>query len=308
MKSFALVAAFAGFAAAVPQAVTSAIAPKSSAPAGCSSSYSGTFQLYVAKASSKVKRADSTPLEITLSNGVLTDSKGRTGYIASNNQFQFDGPVQAGAIYTAGWSVCQNSSLALGGSTVFYECLSGSFYNLYDENDAAQCSPIILQALANPASGAASQIGDGQITAGQAQTVICQIGDGQVQQKTCVTTATVIAQQSDGQITAAPVTQIGDGQIQAPTGTPVGQISDGQVQATTAVHSATVTPITQGTDGQPAASTNGTVVVSSATLTSAAVSTAASASASQYTGAAAAPTMKMELVGLAAGLLALAAL
>jgi len=75
----------------------------------------------------------------------LTDNFGRTGYIASNYQFQFDKPPQAGAIYTAGWSVCANGSLALGGSNVFYQCLSGKFFNLYNENWAAQCSPITIQ-------------------------------------------------------------------------------------------------------------------------------------------------------------------
>lgn len=92
-------------------------------------------------------KSDST-LEVTLAGGVLTDNKGRTGYIASNYQFQFDGPPQAGAIYTAGWTVCGNNSLALGGSAVFYQCLSGDFYNLYDRSWAAQCSPITIQTVA----------------------------------------------------------------------------------------------------------------------------------------------------------------
>jgi len=86
-------------------------------------------------------------LEITLDNGILKDAKGRTGYIASNFQFQFDGPPQAGAIYTAGFSFCANQSLALGGSNVFYQCLSGSFYNLYDRKWAAQCYPITISTL-----------------------------------------------------------------------------------------------------------------------------------------------------------------
>jgi hypothetical protein len=86
-------------------------------------------------------------LEVTLSGGVLMDSVGRTGYIASNFQFQFDKPPQAGAIYTAGWSVCANGSLALGGSNVFYQCLSGDFYNLYNEDWAAQCSPVTIETL-----------------------------------------------------------------------------------------------------------------------------------------------------------------
>ena len=83
-------------------------------------------------------------LSMQLRHGVLTDHHGRNGYIAGNYQFQFDAPAQSGAIYTAGWSLCSNGSLALGGSTVFYQCLSGDFYNLYDRYWAAQCEPIEL--------------------------------------------------------------------------------------------------------------------------------------------------------------------
>ena len=90
----------------------------------------------------------SSTLEMTLKGGILKDRFGRTGYIASNYQFQFDDPPQAGAIITAGFSVCQNGSLALGGSNVFWQCLSGSFYNLYDRNWAAQCSPVTIETLA----------------------------------------------------------------------------------------------------------------------------------------------------------------
>lgn len=86
-------------------------------------------------------------LELTLSDGVLKDAQGRTGYIASNFQFQFDAPPQAGAIYTSGFSICSNGSLALGGSNIFYQCLSGNFYNLYDRYWAAQCSPVTIQTL-----------------------------------------------------------------------------------------------------------------------------------------------------------------
>lgn len=92
-------------------------------------------------------------LQLTLSNGTLLDARNRTGYVASNYQFQFDGPPQAGAIYTAGWSVCSGGDeeggeppmLALGGNTTFYQCLSGRFYNLYTVNWAAQCSPVQLK-------------------------------------------------------------------------------------------------------------------------------------------------------------------
>lgn len=86
-------------------------------------------------------------LDLVLNDGILKDQNGRTGYIASNYQFQFDDPPQAGAIITAGFSVCGNGSLALGGTNVFWQCLSGSFYNLYDRNWAPQCSPVTIETL-----------------------------------------------------------------------------------------------------------------------------------------------------------------
>ena len=91
--------------------------------------------------------AKSGAFSITLEDGILKDQQGRTGYIAANYQFQFDGPPQAGAIITAGFSVCANGSLALGGSSVFYQCLSGNFYNLYDRYWAAQCSPVTIDTI-----------------------------------------------------------------------------------------------------------------------------------------------------------------
>ncbi|MCJ1231267.1 Mucin-21 [Toensbergia leucococca] len=91
--------------------------------------------------------ASNDTLALTLEGGILKDSHGRTGYIASNYQLQFDNPPQHGAIYTAGFSICSNSSLSLGGSAVFYQCLSGSFYNLYNENWAKQCSPVTINTL-----------------------------------------------------------------------------------------------------------------------------------------------------------------
>ena len=99
---------------------------------------------------------------VTLSKGVLTDSLGRTGAIVSNHQFQFDGPPQAGSIYTGGFAVCANNSLSLGGTTRFWRCLSGSFNNLYNENVAPQCAPasIAVSALgqSSSTSSAASSI------------------------------------------------------------------------------------------------------------------------------------------------------
>ncbi|MCJ1454806.1 hypothetical protein MMC28_005159 [Mycoblastus sanguinarius] len=141
---------------------TTAAPATSAAPATTSASSSSTFSTSSSSTSSTSSSAaaassssgvqmvacdSSGTLAITLDGGVLKDSKARTGYIASNYQFQFDGPPQAGAIYTAGFSICANSSLALGGSNIFYQCLSGSFYNLYDRSWAAQCSPVTISAL-----------------------------------------------------------------------------------------------------------------------------------------------------------------
>jgi len=73
--------------------------------------------------------ASSKPVVLTLQDSVLLDAAGRTGSVVANQQLQFDGPAQNGAIYTAGFSICGNGTLALGGSTVWYQCRSGEFFN-----------------------------------------------------------------------------------------------------------------------------------------------------------------------------------
>ncbi|KAI5197045.1 hypothetical protein E4T39_07512 [Aureobasidium subglaciale] len=266
MKSFAIAAAFAGAAVALPQGVTKAIAPQEATPQGCSTSFDGPFSISIANVTTPSKRSldarQDKVLTITLANGVLTDDQGRTGYIAANNQFQFDKPAQTGAIYTSGFSVCSNGTLAIGNSAIFYQCLSGDFYNLYDESTGEQCSPIYINILAAGGSqpsgtaGAATQIGDGQLQAPTSTAApVTQISDGQIQ----ASTAAPVTQISDGQIQASTggvkVTQISDGQIQAPTSTAaaVTQISDGQIQAPTSGGA----KVTQISDGQIQAPTTG---------------------------------------------------
>ena len=107
---------------------------------------------------------------ISLSDGILTDQNGRTGYIASNYQFQFDKPPQAGAIYTAGFSVCNNGSLALGGEAVWWECLSGSFYNLYDRDWAPHCLPILIEVIGASLGSATTEITTTEASTAQAGT------------------------------------------------------------------------------------------------------------------------------------------
>jgi len=196
-------------------------------------------------------------LTLTLANGILKDAEGRTGYIASNFQFQFDGPPQAGAIYTSGFSLCSNQSLALGGSAIWYQCLSGGFYNLYDRSWAPQCAPIYIEAMggSSPAvvpTASVSQGTDGQVIATTAVsqrtdgqviattgTVVGQISDGQIQNPITSTSVVAVSQMTDGQVIASPVSSIA-----------VQQMSDGQIIATPQAPGVTVT---QKTDGQPVA-------------------------------------------------------
>lgn len=142
-----------------------------------------------------------------LASGTLKDAQSRTGYIASNFQFQFDGPAQAGAIYTSGFSACSNGSLALGGSAVFYECASGDFYNLYDRSWAAQCSPVEIIILPCGGDDSASEAGDGQVVGTQiiTTTIVSALGDGQPQVKTATTG-----------IPLCQVSQIADGMLNIP--------------------------------------------------------------------------------------------
>jgi len=85
-------------------------------------------------------------LTLTLTKNQLIDAQGRLGYIASNNQFQFDNPVQAGGFGQNDWTLCSNGTLANQGSTDFFRCDSGSgFFNLYNINyNPGACNPIKL--------------------------------------------------------------------------------------------------------------------------------------------------------------------
>ena len=129
-----------------PIAATSVPAPVASSVAAASSATSAAPAASSSSSSTAMVVCKGGP-SITLQDTKLTDQSGRTGYIASNFQLQFDNPPQAGAIYTAGFSVCENGTLALGGSSIFYQCLSGSFYNIYDRSWAAQCSPAYIQTM-----------------------------------------------------------------------------------------------------------------------------------------------------------------
>ncbi|KAG9200560.1 hypothetical protein G6514_006902 [Epicoccum nigrum] len=135
-------------ASSLAQGVEEGIEPSASAPAGCTRDVKGNFTIGVenffapkSKRESAQEAADGALL-CTLEDGILRDQYSRTGSIVANQQFQFDGPPQAGAIYTGGFSVCKNNSLAIGGSTRWWRCMSGKFGNLYDEWIGDQCTEI----------------------------------------------------------------------------------------------------------------------------------------------------------------------
>ncbi|KAJ9144096.1 Covalently-linked cell wall protein [Pleurostoma richardsiae] len=316
MKSaFTLLAAIAG--TVVAEGVTSKISPDAAAPTGCSASYDGNFEVTVAKVVSKrdfslKRRAECGGdgiLVVSLTDNVLTDSQNRTGYIASNYQFQFDDPPQAGAIYTAGFSLCSNESLALGGSTVFYQCQSGSFWNLYDRSWAAQCEPVEILAIpcGGDDSAAASEVADGQVVATEVvtTTIVKPLSDGQPQVLT-TTVAVPMCQISDGQVqvVTTPCASITTTAAATATAVPVSQYSDGQIQvtpvgsaATTAAAVVTTTPA--GVAASSGATTE-SVAANSTVITSVSSATLSASSAAGTSAVAASGAAGVEMSSLAA--------
>ncbi|KAL8700888.1 MAG: hypothetical protein Q9201_005208 [Fulgogasparrea decipioides] len=131
-----------------------AVAVSAQNPPGCVSDSPGTFVIQpinITAPSPKLTKRQarticgSTPI-VTLKGGVLTDQQGRTGEVVANSQFQFDNPTQADALFTSGFSICQNGTLAVGGSAIFYQCLNNptatksAFFNLYSQSQGPQCN------------------------------------------------------------------------------------------------------------------------------------------------------------------------
>lgn len=230
------------------QGAPAGLAPAGGSPPGCVATGNGRYEVQNVKPSASkrslegraVDCSDPNALIVQLNNGVLTDAQGRIGEIVANRQFQFDGPpAQAGSIYTAGWSLCGNMSLAIGPTTVFYQCLSGNFYNIYDQPEGAECVLIHQQLLQCADSGTPSSASSAAPATTSA--AVSQQTDGQ---PTATTPATVVSQQTDGQPTAATPTSV------------VTQITDGQPQATSPSN-ATVTskpPVVTGGAAQFVAS------------------------------------------------------
>jgi hypothetical protein len=117
----------------VPQGVYDIIVPPGGTPAGCVSTVPYRFSISPRQpgtppGNARIEVCESASrVSMALKNGVLLDKQGKIGSIVANRQFQFDGPpAQAGAVYTGGWSVCDDGLLALGPSKNFFMCLSGT--------------------------------------------------------------------------------------------------------------------------------------------------------------------------------------
>ncbi|KAM0331326.1 hypothetical protein ACHAQA_002996 [Verticillium albo-atrum] len=185
-----VLAAMVGSAMAAPQAQK---APSAAAPAGCKTTFADSFELSIVAApegaASVEKRSGAAcsgspgALVVKLKDGVLTDAQDRTGSIVANYQFQFDGPAQADALYTSGFSVCDDNLVALGDKKTFYKCNSGSFANLYDRNWAKQCSPVAfyVRSCGESKRSAQADYGAGEEAPSQPSHPVTQIGDGQLQ-------------------------------------------------------------------------------------------------------------------------------
>jgi hypothetical protein len=286
------------------------------------------------------ERQTSGTLMLTLANGILHDQVGRIGYIAANFQFQFDNPVQAGAIFTAGFSVCSNGSLALGGSAVFYQCLSGNFFNLYDRHWAAQCNAILIEligAAPAPAPTPAPQIVTSAIVSVKSEgqpvptnvvtTIASEKGDGQP-------VITSISERPDGQpvmtVVPAPVSQIGDGQIQASTAPAVSEKPEGQPVVTSQAPAVSEKPegqpvvtsqapaVSEKPEGQPVVTSQAPAVSEKSegqpVVTSQAVNVVSTASSTSsgppaaFTGAAAREVSGQKVMAMAAGIVGAVAL
>jgi len=270
-----------GFAAIVaaspaPQAtasgyqVTPYLTASGPAPSGCVSSYPGPFALSPSnvtssKHSKRQSASSPTILIESLEDGVMKDSKNTFAYIASNGQFQNNPPSspqpQPGAIITAGYSVCSNGTLALGGSAIWWECNGGSRSAFYDVSQGPQCYMIYFNVV--PASTSS--------------------GTTAIIPTTTVSVATVSSEgQGQGGTTVTPVTESSEGQggagssatVAASTVTPITVSSEGQGEAGTSatVAATTVTPVTVAPEGQPGAG-NSTVVAPTATSSSLPIAT-----------------------------------
>lgn len=180
-------------------------------PDGCSADYDGYFEYNPVPLTTDVTTQETTTCTSepysTLKGGILTDQCERTGEIVANAQFQYDLHLQNNALNTGGFSVCSNGTLAVAGSAVFYHCLSGSFYNLYDSSLGAQCSPVFLQVIGcTPPSDAGSDCPAGTPSSATSSTSSSSTSSVSVSSSTSSVSITSTTSSTPAAVAAAVVT------------------------------------------------------------------------------------------------------
>ncbi|KAM7208306.1 hypothetical protein V8F20_001284 [Naviculisporaceae sp. PSN 640] len=282
MKITQFIAMIAAVGCAAAQGVTSVMTPPYDAPASCLHSVEGKFEiLHGIDHGDLDKRgveayqggvcSPSGSLVAELKNGILTDAKGRIGYIASNFQFQFDDPPQSGAIFTAGWAHCPNGSLALGATTWFYKCRSGGFFNVYDRFWAEQCEPLHLVLRQCDETGGLDGnyndhvVGSATVTTtivvpledGAPQVIttvvaepLCEIDAGALKGQT--TPCAAVAGMPPADATMAPLSELDDGQIQITPIAPQPPLHSTEMTVTPPVSTTTFAPPPTTTLAPPA--------------------------------------------------------
>ncbi|KAL8994933.1 MAG: hypothetical protein Q9169_005234 [Polycauliona sp. 2 TL-2023] len=226
-------------------------------PPGCQSDFDGTFVIKptlvsgeeapVGNEAKMLKKRQqnvrticgSTPI-VTLEGGVLKDQQDRTGNIVANTQFQFDAPLQEDALFTSGFSVCENNTLAYPGSAIFYQCLSGNpeapeddsklFNNLYTQpqgptgGEADQCDQIYIEVIGCEPSaeqtssfGLSATGGSPATTSSPETTSAAPVASTEEAEAPATTAAAPYPTAANG---TAPATATGSGSPPADTGSP----------------------------------------------------------------------------------------
>ncbi|KAK5128340.1 hypothetical protein LTR85_003008 [Meristemomyces frigidus] len=134
------------------------------APGGCVADHTGDFTLGVLPAmqTSPTSQQAQAPADLDhvlhIIDGSMYDLKARQAYITNDDKLMFDSIVPFDALAVTGWTVCRGDLLALGDTTFFCTCTTGTVVNLYRNSPACQsdsCEAVRLSVMPLPTSGTA---------------------------------------------------------------------------------------------------------------------------------------------------------
>ncbi|KAK4547707.1 hypothetical protein LTR36_000665 [Oleoguttula mirabilis] len=130
------------------------------APSGCVANHPEEFTLGVSPAvqtfptSQQAEMAADLDHVLHMTAGSIYDREKRRGYIAHNDQLKFAATIPTDALTVKGWTICRDSLLALGDTTLFYFCNSGVPRGIYRNTSAGTCEAVQLSVM--PASPVAT--------------------------------------------------------------------------------------------------------------------------------------------------------